>query len=187
MNAEKNNNGNNTTAGDVPDLSREGDNDIHSNNEVPGLTRQMLPVLTERFLEQARSDSMVNWAKEIFGAYPPGMLHMDSDRGFVLQVLHPNTVRVIQVFETFECFSSLSFVVESMTYAGIEVEIDGFAQITTPPASSPPEEVGISEETLSDGSSESMLDLVDGTGIEDMGLGTTASGEVRETEVGMWC
>ena len=44
-----------------------------------------------------------------------------------------------------------AFVVESMTYAGIEVEIDGFAQITTPPASGPPEEVGIAEETLSDG------------------------------------
>ena len=73
---------------------------------------------------------------------------MDSDRGFVLQILHPNTVRVIQVFETFECFSSLSFVVESMTHAGIEVEIDGFAQITTPQLAAPRKRAS-REDTLS--------------------------------------
>ena len=115
------------------------------------------------------------------------MLHMDSDRGFVLQVLHPNTVRVIQVFETFECFSSLKLrggVNDSRRDRG---RIRRVRTNHDAPASSPPEEVGIAEDTLSDGSSESMLDLVDGTGMEDMGLGTTASGGSGATEVGMWC
>ena len=58
MNTEITIDGNNTTAGDVPDLSREGNNDGFSHNEVPTLTGEMLPRLTERFLEQARSDSM---------------------------------------------------------------------------------------------------------------------------------
>ena len=187
MNTETTKDGNNITVGDVPDLSREGNNDGFSHNEVPTLTGEMLPKLTERFLEQARSDSMTQWARDIFDAYPPGMLHMDSDRGFVLQVLHPNTVRVIQVFETFECFSSLSFVLESMTSAGIEVEIDGFAQITTAPASSPAEEVGTSEERLPDASSESMLDLAEAPGIVEPEIGTTASIGSRETDLGMWC
>lgn len=187
MNADTTNNGHNTTAGDVPDLGREGNNDNTTQNEVSGLTREMLPSLTERFVKQARSDAGIKWARGIFGAYLPGMLHMDSERGFVLQVLHPNTVRVIQVFETVECFSSLSMVVESMTSAGIEVEIDGFAQITTPPISNPPEEVGMREEPLSDASSESMLDLVEGTVIVDPGLGTTASNKHKTAEIGMWC
>ena len=187
MNAETTNDVNNTTAGEAPDLSREGDNDTPGQNEVNGLTRDMLPVLTERFVKQARSESGLKWARGIFGAYLPGMLHMDSERGFVLQVLHPNTVRVIQVFETIECFSSLSMVVETMTSAGIEVEIDGFAQITTPPASSPPEDVGPMEAPLADASSESMLDLVDGIGDLEPGMGTTASNERTTTEIGMWC
>ena len=187
MNAETTNDGTDITAGDVPDLSREGNNDAPEQNSVTGLTRSMLPPLTERFVEQARSDSGIKWARGIFGAYLPGMLHMDSERGFVLQVLHPNTVRVIQVFETIECFSSLSMVVETMTSAGIEVEIDGFAQITTPPASSPPEDVGPMEAPPVDASSESMLDLVDGIGDLEPGMGTTASNERTTTEIGMWC
>ena len=187
MNAETTNNGHNTTAGDEPDLGREGNNDAPEQNEVNGLTREMLPVLTERFVKQARSESGLKWARGIFGAYLPGMLHMDSERGFVLQVLHPNTVRVIQVFETVECFSSLSMVVESMTSAGIEVEIDGFAQITTPPISNPPEDVGPREGALADASSESMLNLVDDIGIEDPSLGTTASTVGATADVGMWC
>ena len=160
MNTETTKDGNNITAGDVPDLSREGNNDGFSHNEVPTLTGEMLPKLTERFLEQARSDSMTEWARGFFDAYPPGMIHMDSDRGFVL---------------------------ESMTSAGIEVEIDGFAQITTAPASSPAEEVGTSEERLPDASSESMLDLAEAPGIVEPEIGTTASIGPRETDLGMWC
>ena len=186
MNADTTNNGHNTTAGDVPDLSREGDNDKASQNEVPGLTWEMLPKLTEMFEEKARSDSAVDWAKGIFDAYEPGMLHMDQ-RGFVLQVLHPNTVRVLQVFEAFECFSSLSMTLESFVAAGIDVEIDGFAHITTPPESGPAEDVGMMGEDVPDASLESMLDLADGICMEDSGLGTTASVDVRVTDVGMWC
>ena len=185
---ETNKDGNNITAGEVPDLSREGNNDGFSHNEVPTLTGEMLPKLTERFLEQARSDSMTQWARDIFDAYPPGMLHMDSDRGFVLQVLLPNTVRVLQVFEAFECFSSLSMTLESLNAAGIEVELDGFAFITTPPVDDgPAEEAGAMREDAPDASLESMLDLTDGFGIGDPSLGTTASAESRATEVGMWC
>ena len=95
MNAETTNDENNTTAGEVPDLGREGNNDAHAQEGVTGLTRDMLPVLTERFVKQARSESALKWARGIFGAYLPGMLHMDSERGFVLQVLHPNTVRAV--------------------------------------------------------------------------------------------
>ena len=101
------------------------------------------------FEEKARSDSAVDWAKGIFDAYEPGMLHMDQ-RGFVLQVLHPNTVRVLQVFEAFECFSSLSMTLESFVAAGIDVEIDGFAHITTPPESGPAEDVGMMGEDVPD-------------------------------------
>ena len=187
MNAETTNDENTTTAGEEPVLGREGNNDTPNQNSGIGLTREMLPVLTERFVKQARSDSMLNWSREIFGAYAPGMLHLDSDRGFALQVLHPNTVRVIQVFDSVECFSSLSMVVESMTTAGIEMEIDGFAQITTPPVSNPPEEGGMRDGTHMDASSESMLGMVDGVGIVDPGLGTTASTVGAPTDVGMWC
>ena len=76
MNAETTNDVNNTTAGDVPDLSREGNNDAPEQNPVTGLTWSMLPPLTERFVKQARSDSGIKWARGIFGAYLPGMLHM---------------------------------------------------------------------------------------------------------------
>ena len=186
MKAETIENGNNITAGDVPDLSREGNNDGFSHNEVPTLTGEMLPRLTGMFEEKARSDSALDWARGIFDAYEPGMLHMDQ-RGFVLQVLHPNTVRVLQVFEAFECFSSLSMTLESLEAAGIKVEIDGFAHITTPTESDPGEDCGPMGEDAPDASLESMLDLADGIGMEDPCLGTTASGDARVTDVGMWC
>ena len=186
MKTETNKDGNNITAGEVPDLSREGDNDKLSHKEVPGLTREMLPKLTEMFEKKARSDSSIEWAKGFFEHIEPGMLHMDQ-RGFVLQVLHPNTIRVVQVFEALECFSSLSMTLESLNAAGIEVEIDGFAHITTPPESGPAEDVGMMGEDVPDASLESMLDLADGICMEDSGLGTTASVDVRVTDVGMWC
>ena len=187
MKTETNKDGTNTTAGEVPDLSREGDNDKLSHKEVPGLTREMLPKLTEMFEKKARSDSSIEWAKGFFEHIEPGMLHMDQ-RGFVLQVLHPNTIRVVQVFEALECFSSLSMTLESLNAAGIEVELDGFAFITTPPVDDgPAEEAGAMREDAPDASLESMLDLTDGFGIGDPSLGTTASAESRATEVGMWC
>ena len=187
MNADTTNNGNNTTAGDVPDLSREGDNDKLSHRGVPGLTREMLPKLTEMFEKKARSDSSIEWAKGFFEHIEPGMLHMDQ-RGVVLQVLHPNTIRVVQVFEALECFSSLSMTLESLTAAGIEVELDGFAFITTPPLENgPAEEVGVPRDDAPDASLESMLDLTEGIGMGDPSLGTTASEGPRAPEVGMWC
>ena len=94
------------------------------------------------------------------------MLHMDQ-RGFVLQVLHPNTVRVLQVFEAFECFSSLSMTLESLEAAGIKVEIDGFAHITTPTRERPRRRSRTMGEDAPDASLESMLDLADGIGMED--------------------
>ena len=166
MNAETTNNGHNTTAGDVPDLSREGDNDKLSQRSTRP-DQGDAPKLTEMFEKKARSDSSIEWAKGFFEHIEPGMLHMDQ-RGFVLQVLHPNTIRVVQVFEALECFSSLSMALESLTAAGIEVELDGFAFITTPPLESgPAEEVGVPRDDAPDASLESMLDLTEGIGMED--------------------
>ena len=183
MNADTTNNGHNTTAGDVPDLSREGDNDKLSHRGVPGLTREMLPVLTEMFEKKARSDSSIEWAKGS-SSIEPGMLHMDSE-GLRAPSAPPQHdkggtgLRDIRVFLVAQHDGGVTH------SAGIEVEIDGFAQITTPPLENgPAEEVGVPRDDASDASSESMLDLTDGTGMGDMRLGTTASGGAESPRSG---
>ena len=116
-------NGNNITAGDVPDLSREGNNGKASRTRYRP-DRRNAPRL--RGCSKRRPEGPLDWARA-FSTPTNRMLHMDQ-RGFVLQVLHPNTVRVLQVFEAFEL--SLSMTLESFEAAGIKVEIDGFAHMT---------------------------------------------------------
>ena len=185
MNAETTRERKNATAGDVPDLSREGNNGTGAHEPVTCLTADMLPALTDRFVEKARSEPMVNWSRGIFGAYAPGMMHMDGDQGFALQVIHPNTIRVIQVFDGVSCFSALSFVVESMKEAGIDVEIDGHAVITPIPASSPSSEVE-SSSGRADASSEDALGLSENALDVGGDLGTTAAIRNAECDIGMW-
>jgi len=83
-----------------------GKNTIERDDAFETLTLDMLPELTERFLAQATDDRLVNWALGIFGAYPHGMIHMDEPGGYLLQILHPNTIRVVQIFDNFGCFSA---------------------------------------------------------------------------------
>ena len=110
-----------------------GKNSIESEDAFETLTLEMLPELTERFLEQARDDRLVNWALGIFGAYPHGMIHMDEQGGYLLQILHPNTIRVIQIFDNFGCFSNLQMLHATCEKADIELEIEGYAHITPKP------------------------------------------------------
>jgi hypothetical protein len=108
-------------------------NSIESEDAFETLTLEMLPELTERFLEQARDDRLVNWALGIFDAYPHGMIHMDEQGGYLLQILHPNTIRVIQIFDNFGCFSNLQMLHTTCEKADIELEIEGYAHITPKP------------------------------------------------------
>jgi len=110
-------------------------------NKFETLTLEMLPALTDRFLEQARSEETVNWALGIFDAYPHGMIHMDQQGGYLLQILHPNTIRVIQIFDSFGCFSSLQMLRATCEKAEIEMEIEGYAHITPAPTQSQSESI----------------------------------------------
>jgi len=107
-----------------------GKNSIEHDDAFETLTLEMLPELTERFLEQARDDRLVNWALGIFGAYPHGMIHMDEQGGYLLQILHPNTIRVVQIFDNFGCFSNLQMLRATCEKAEINLEIEGYAHIT---------------------------------------------------------
>jgi hypothetical protein len=108
-------------------------NSIERDDAFETLTLEMLPELTERFLEQARDDRLVNWALGIFGAYPHGMIHMDEQGGYLLQILHPNTIRVVQIFDNFGCFSNLQMLRATCEKAEINLEIEGYAHITPRP------------------------------------------------------
>ncbi len=150
------------------------------------LSFEMLPDLPERFEALARSESKVEWARGFFESYLPGMLHLDGEGGFALQVLHPNTVRVVQIFDAIHCFTTLRMAIESMMAAGIEVQIEGFAHITPPPQESlPPEEgsrVPVDEAGLDSADLAGMMDEVDGMAQELGAIARTAS-----DEIGMWC
>ena len=110
-----------------------GKNTIERDDAFDILTLDMLPELTERFLAQARDDRLVNWALGIFGAYPHGMVHIDEQGGYLLQILHPNTIRVVQIFDNFGCFSNLQMLRATCEKAGIDLEIEGYAHITPRP------------------------------------------------------
>ncbi len=110
-----------------------GKNTIERDDAFETLTLDMLPELTERFLAQATDDRLVNWALGIFGAYPHGMIHMDEPGGYLLQILHPNTIRVVQILDNFGCFSKIQMLRATCKKADIDLEIEGYAHITPRP------------------------------------------------------
>ena len=158
-----------------------GNNTNVNENEFETLTLEMLPKLTDRFLEQAREDESVNWALGIFDVYPHGMIHMDQQGGFLLQILHPNTIRVIQIFDSFGCFSSLQMLCATCEKAEIEMEIEGYAHITPAPNESQSESIANS---IGSDDEELHLEL----GVEDLPMGIELHNMTNSSSApeGMW-
>ena len=98
--------------------------------KVQELREDMLPAITGRHLDRAQEEDMISWASGMFDHLAPGLLHLDSKNGFVLQVLHPSTVRVIQAWDNIATLSVLSQTIESFRAAGFIVEVDGHAHLT---------------------------------------------------------
>ena len=94
------------------------------------LTMDMLPTVTGRYLERAHMEDMIEWAKGMHAHYGHGLLHMDSQHGFILQILKPQTIRVIQAWDSISSLSMLSQTLESFRKAGFSVEVDGYAHLT---------------------------------------------------------
>lgn len=157
--------------------------------KVQELREDMLPVITGRHLDRAREEDMISWVSGMFDHLAPGLLHLDSKNGFVLQVLHPSTVRVIQAWDNIATLSILSQTIESFRAAGFTVEVDGHAHLTPmlPPSMSPSngnQEVGESSGDIESGGSESgqkksMASNSSGGGDEAAAL--------EAAHVGMWC
>ena len=115
-------------------MTHEMNNMTHEMNNNDKTTQtpvaDKLPKLNEKDQKMAESHDVIGWAFSLMGTYAPGDIHFDKETLLTIQKIDINTLRCLRLYDDAQSWWTLAMFKANFKAAGIEFQIDPYAQVT---------------------------------------------------------